>query len=163
MAKRRKRKEPETAGGGSKLPKCYASAAANIMALQTYSQRRLAPQKMAEMRRRNGDASASPHDYDCACPVPHQNALPFCKGVKSDCRFRHRPAPPQFRDNGFAFYLARDLLIDVLIRWPSMSEDERAAIIAKANAAHAAENRRTEGGQSAAPAPAPAVPRAAPE
>lgn len=66
-----------------------------------YANHILTPRILAERRRRRGDNSASPRDYDCRCELKREDELPICEGRRADCKFAHRPAPPppRYRDN----------------------------------------------------------------
>ncbi len=45
------------------------------------------PTYFAALRRRNGDPSASPADYDCGCNVRDADGVPICKGRRRPCKF----------------------------------------------------------------------------
>lgn len=92
----------------------------------------LLPRRMAELRRRAGDPTASPRDYDCLCPVPEADGLPDCWPYRSECRFRHRMRPrPKVCRNSFAHKLGREILFDIYTRWPEIPSDEREDMIVK--------------------------------
>lgn len=124
--------------------------------LFTYAEHYLAPQKMAEMRRRRGDAAASPRDYDCGCPVPDDDCLPDCWPNRAECRFRNRMRPrPKLRNNKFAHALTRKIFADLMAELQRMPEPELHATIDKAAAFCRAHDKRTKR-LRAEPAPEPA-------
>lgn len=53
-----------------------------------------APSLLAEWRRRNGDDSAAPRDYDCRCPVTYNDGIPECDGRRPGCKFNGAPRDP---------------------------------------------------------------------
>ena len=66
-----------------------------------YANHVLTPRILAERRRRRGDNSASPRDYDCRCEFSRDDELPICEALREACKFAHRtpPPPPRYRDN----------------------------------------------------------------
>ena len=64
-----------------------------------YAAKVLTPRALAEERRKAGDPSASPRDYDCGCPISVTDNAPRCFGYR-DCKFRDRyEAPPRFAND----------------------------------------------------------------
>ena len=124
--------------------------------LHLYAEVQLAPQKMAELRRRAGDSAASPRDYDCRCPVPAADALPDCWPHRHECRFRHRMRlRPKTHNNAFAHQLTREIFDDLLARMRRMPALECEAQVRAVLAFGREESRRTLRRQ-AEPSPEPA-------
>ncbi|WP_375205889.1 hypothetical protein [Hyphococcus sp.] len=64
-----------------------------------YAEKVLTPRALAEERRKAGDPSASPRDYDCGCPLSVIDKAPRCFGYR-ECRFKHRyEAPPRLAND----------------------------------------------------------------
>ncbi len=64
-----------------------------------YAAKVLTPRALAQERRKAGDPSASPRDYDCGCPLSVIDKAPRCFGDR-ECRFKHRyEAPPRLAND----------------------------------------------------------------
>ena len=59
-----------------------------------YARYVMVPRVLAERRRRQGDNTASPHDYECSCDLDRADELPICRGYRPACKFAHRAPPP---------------------------------------------------------------------
>lgn len=65
------------------------SPEAAMVGAMGYAEKVLVPRALAEARRKAGDPSASPRDYDCGCPISVTDKRPRCFGLR-DCKFRDR-------------------------------------------------------------------------
>ncbi|WP_375203070.1 hypothetical protein [Hyphococcus sp.] len=98
QAKEDERKTPAALGFGELADWAGIYEPAPLVAAEIvwrYAAKVLAPRALAEARRKEGDPSASPRDYDCGCPISVADKRPRCFGWR-DCKFRDRyEAPPR--------------------------------------------------------------------
>ncbi len=67
------------------------------------------PTHFAALRRRMGDPSASPADYDCGCNVRDTDGVPICKELRPACKFEgrrrsHHACPNEMTDLNSAWF-----------------------------------------------------------
>ena len=72
-----------------------------------YAAKVLTPRALAQERRKAGDPSASPRDYDCGCPISVADKRPRCFGWR-DCKFKDRyEAPPRIGNDPVRYQMVR--------------------------------------------------------
>jgi CDGSH-type Zn-finger protein len=109
-----------------------------------YANHILTPRLLADRRRRAGDTTASPSDYDCRCELSAADDLPFCEGRRADCKFAHRQRPSSqlFRDNKVWYAVHRAERERILRSLPVNDAEALSALIGRMDKALRKEHER---------------------
>lgn len=90
----------------------------------------MTPRFFAKLRRRNGDSSASPHDYDCRCPIPGWDGVPVCEERRRACKFKGLCRAPStfYNECNAAWFDAHRGFQKLILRELTPDEPEKLAV-----------------------------------